>query len=340
MHGLFEKPEQEVDLENKTIVIIGGTGTLGHELCSQFLKNRSIKEIRIFSRDEFKQYNMKNTYQNDPLLKFLIGDCCNYERVLESVKGADIVIHAAALKHVAIVEENPFEAIRVNIYGTENVVKACVANKVPTLIGISTDKCVTPANLYGATKLCLEKVILYANILSNFETRSCVVRYGNVLASRGSVVPLFLKQRESGVLTITNQEMTRFTLTISDTVDLIKKCINKMTGGEIFVPIIPSYNILQLAKVIGPECQLKMIGLRQGEKLHESMISVNESNRAIKCENEGVYVIIPDSLSYDYETFRKAHQGSIQSKPFEYNSLENEYISDEKLKSLVFQTSA
>lgn len=319
--------------ENQTVTIIGGTGTLGHELCSRLLTFINVKEIRVVSRDEFKQYHMKQLF-NNPKLKFIIGDCRDFDSIVSAIKGSDIVIHAAALKHVPVVEDNPLEAIKTNIFGTENVARASVICGVKKLIGVSTDKCVAPANLYGATKLCLEKIILYANVLSNFQTKASVVRYGNVFCSRGSVVPLFLKQKASGELTVTDSRMTRFTLTIADAVELIFKAIDKTIGGEIYVPIISSYKIMDLAKLIGGDTNIKIVGIRPGEKLHECMIAEFESTRAIRCDK--FYVIYPDMSQYNPENFINAYKDGILSvKEFEYNSLENEYIDSEELKCLI-----
>lgn len=268
---------------------------------------------------------------NDQRIRYLLGDIRDYNRLLDAFRNVNIIYHAAALKQVDSIEYNPLEAIRTNIYGTENVVKAALERDVERVIGISTDKAVAPANLYGATKLCLEKIIIGGNVIGGNTTKFSILRYGNVMNSRGSVIPLFKKQKESNVLTVTHPDMTRFTLTLDEAINFVLNCTEIMIGGEIFVPKLPSYGIVQLAKVIAPKAEIKIVGIRPGEKIYESMISPHESYKALDCYD--YYVITPNlnmmkyKLNKDYRF--KCKQG------FEYNSKNNHLIEDSKLKNLI-----
>ena len=322
-------------INNKIIFITGGTGTFGHEITKIILENYQPKKLIIFSRDEFKQYNMKLLFskiKNNDRIRYFIGDVRDYDRLLTATKDVDVLFHAAAMKQVDTVEYNPFEAIKTNIYGTENVIKAAIANKIKKVIGVSTDKCVSPTNLYGATKLCLEKLIIHGNIMAGEQdTIFSVLRYGNVINSRGSVVPLFLKQKENNLFTITDPKMTRFTLTINQAINFVLNSASIMIGGEIFIPKLPSYDILQLAKVINPEAQVKVIGIRPGEKIHESMFSVNDSHNII--EKEDYFVLTSDiNFNKDYANY----YGEKMKNQYDYNSGDNTRISDEELKKLIF----
>ena len=321
-------------INNKTILITGGTGTFGHEITKVLLEQYQPKKIIIFSRDEFKQYNMKKIFPESKYkaMRYFVGDVRDYDRLLMAFSNVDVIFHAAAMKQVDTVEYNPFEAIKTNIYGTENVIKAALINKVKKVIGVSTDKCVSPTNLYGATKLCLEKLIIHGNIMAgDSETKFSVLRYGNVINSRGSVVPLFLKQKEDKCFTITDPKMTRFTLTIQQAIYFVLNSASLMIGGEIFIPKLPSYDILQLTRVIEPEAEVKIIGLRPGEKIHESMFSVNDSHNII--EKDEYYVLVPEiNISNDYISY----YGDKMNKVFDYNSGENERIEDEELKKIIF----
>ena len=254
--------------DNKKILITGGTGTLGNVLTDYFLNNTKCSKVCIFSRDEFKQHNMKLKYKNNSrydALRFFIGDIRDNERIKYACKNIDIVFHAAALKQVDAIEYNPMEAIKTNVLGTQNVIMACIENNVDQLVGISTDKCVSPVNLYGATKLCLEKLVITAYEYSAFKLKTCVLRYGNVVGSRGSVVPVFKKQNQKGTFTVTDPRMTRFTLTIDEAAKFILNCVSISKGGEIFVPKLPKYTLPQLCKVINPSNEIKIIGLRPGQ---------------------------------------------------------------------------
>jgi UDP-N-acetylglucosamine 4,6-dehydratase/5-epimerase len=265
---------------NKNILITGGTGTLGNILIEFFLTKSNCNRICIFSRDEFKQHQMKikfKDYENKKNLRFFIGDVRDIDRIEYACTDIDIVFHAAALKQVDAIEYNPMEAIKTNVLGTQNVVMACINKNVKQLVGVSTDKCVAPVNLYGATKLCLEKLIISGRKYSANKLNTCVLRYGNVIGSRGSVVPIFKNQKNEGKFTVTDKRMTRFTLTIQEACTFILNCSSIATGGEIFVPKLPKYTLPQLCKIINPDNEIIEIGLRSGEKLHESMIAEAES---------------------------------------------------------------
>lgn len=317
-------------INDKVILITGGTGTFGNKITEILLTNYSPKKLIIFSRDEFKQFNMKknfpeNKHQN---IRYFIGDVRDYERLLTATKEVDVIFHAAAMKQVDTVEYNPLEAIKTNIYGTENVIKAAINNKVKKVIGVSTDKCVCPVNLYGATKLCLEKLIIHANIMSGKDgTIFSVLRYGNVMNSRGSVIPLFQEQSKKGYFTITDENMTRFTLTIDQAINFVLNCASIMIGGEIFVPKLPSYKITQLARCINPDNEIRIIGKRPGEKLHESMISSTESYKTLILKD--YYAVLPEiNLGKNYELY---YGKDYLPENYEYSSGNNDIITDNLL---------
>jgi UDP-N-acetylglucosamine 4,6-dehydratase len=328
---LFSSVKDVID--NKVILITGGTGTFGHEITKVILENYNPKKLIIFSRDEFKQYNMKKIYPESKYnnIRYFIGDVRDYDRLMMAFQNVDIIFHAAAMKQVDTIEYNPFEAVKTNIYGTENVIKAAILNKVDRVIGVSTDKCVSPANLYGATKLCLEKLIIHGNIMvGEGNTKFCVLRYGNVINSRGSVVPLFLQQKKNKCFTITDPNMTRFTLTIQQAIYFVLNSASIMIGGEIFIPKLPSYDIVQLTRVIEPDAEIKIIGLRPGEKIHESMFSINDSHQII--EKDTYYVLTPDiNVSQSYEEY----YGKKIKECFDYNSGETTRITDHELKRII-----
>ncbi len=326
--------EVEELINGKNIFITGGTGTFGHKITEIILNNYNPNKIIIFSRDEFKQYNMKQLFQESKYnnIRYFIGDVRDYERLLTATKNVDIIFHAAAMKQVDTVEYNPLEAIKTNIYGTENVIKAAIANNVKKVIGVSTDKCVSPINLYGATKLCLEKLIIHANLMSGHNgTIFSVLRYGNVINSRGSVVPLFLKQKENNYFTITDPNMTRFTLTIEQAINFVLNSASVMIGGEVFVPKLPSYNIIQLAKCINKDAEIKIIGIRPGEKLHESMISTSESYKTLI--KDDYLVVLPEiQINKNYEE-KYGKEYRILNE--EYSSGNNELIDDNDLVKMI-----
>jgi UDP-N-acetylglucosamine 4,6-dehydratase len=321
-------------INGKNILITGGTGTFGHKITEIILNNYKPNKLIIFSRDEFKQYNMKQIFPEDKYenIRYFIGDVRDYERLLIATKNVDIIFHAAAMKQVDTIEYNPLEAIKTNIYGTENIIKVSMTNNIKKVIAVSTDKCVSPVNLYGATKLCLEKLIIHANLMSGKDgTIFSVLRYGNVINSRGSVVPLFLKQKENNCFTITDSNMTRFTLTIDQAINFVLNCASIMIGGEIFVPKLQSYNILQLAKCINKNAEIKIIGIRPGEKIHESMISTGESYKTI-IQNDYLVVLPEIKINKNYE---KKYGTNYRKPNEEYNSGNNELIDDNNLIKMI-----
>lgn len=282
-----------MDWNKKTILLIGGTGSFGQKFTEIILKRYQPKTIRIFSRDEFKQWEMKKRFNDEEHLRFFIGNVRDKARLKRVMVGADIIVHAAALKQILAIEYNPLEAIKTNIIGTANVIDAAIDSNIQKVVLISSDKAVKPVNLYGATKLCAEKLFVQANsYASKRETKFSCVRYGNAVGSRGSVISLFLEQKKKGILTITDKEMTRFWITLEEGVNLVINCIEKMKGGEVFVPKIPSMRIIDLARVIAPKAKIKIIGIRPGEKLHEVLLSSEEARHSK--EFDKYFVIEPE----------------------------------------------
>ena len=280
--------------DGKTVAITGGTGSFGKKFVETILARYRVDRLIVFSRDELKQYEMQTRFpvSRYPALRFFIGDVRDEERLVEAFRGVQYVIHAAAIKHVPIAEYNPFEAIKTNVLGAQNVIRACIKNRVKAAVALSTDKAAAPINLYGATKLCSDKLFVAANAMSGGpEPRFAVVRYGNVFGSRGSVVPLFLKQRDTGILTVTDDRMTRFSITLQDGVDFVIRTMERMGGGGIHVPKIPSYRITDVAQAIAPGNPVNKIGIRPGEKLHEVMIPEDESWHTLEFDDH--YLILP-----------------------------------------------
>lgn len=317
-------------INGKNILITGGTGSFGNKITEILFKNFSPKKIIIFSRDEFKQSEMAKKFPEDKYnIRFFIGDIRDRSRLDFAFQNVDIVFHAAALKQVPALEYNPFEAIKTNIIGTQNVIEASIFCGVSKVICISTDKCVNPANLYGSTKMCLEKLSVAGNYMSGGKTKISVLRYGNVFGSRGSVIPLFIDQAKQGFITITDETMTRFTITLECAISFVLNCASVMIGGEIFVPKLPVYNVLQIANIIGVNCEIKNIGLRPGEKIHELMIGDSESHLTIDSDDK--YVILQSSIKNKnkYELL----YGTMYCPPnWCYSSGNAELISDEKIK--------
>lgn len=280
--------------KNKTILLTGGTGSFGQKFVEIMLKKYKPKVIRIFSRDELKQWEMEKQFNNDERLRFLIGDVRDKERLERAIDGADIVVHAAALKQVPSCEYNPFEAIKTNILGAQNIIEAAINHNIDRVLALSTDKAVNPVNLYGATKMCMEKLFVAANsyVGPQRKTRMSCVRYGNVVGSRGSIIPLFKKQKETGTITITDKRMTRFWITLEQSVNFVIRSIARMRGGEIFVPKIPSMRITDIVKAIAPKNRISTIGIRPGEKLHECLITEDEARHA--CELNDYFIIEPE----------------------------------------------
>jgi UDP-N-acetylglucosamine 4,6-dehydratase len=283
-----------MDLAGKTILLTGGTGSFGHAFVDRILADHPDTTLRIFSRDELKQSEMQSRYGNHPQLRFFVGDVRNRSRLTRAMKGADIVVHAAAMKQVPACEYNPFEAVQTNVLGAQHVVDAAIDTSVEQVVALSTDKAVNPVNIYGATKLCEEKIIIQGNAYAaGSGTRLSCVRYGNVVGSRGSVVPLFRKQlAEGGSLTITDERMTRFWITLPQAVDLVEYALEHSVGGEIFIPKIPSMTVVDLATAMAPEALVEIIGIRPGEKLHEILITDDESRHTIDAGE--VYVVLPE----------------------------------------------
>ncbi|KGR76495.1 UDP-N-acetylglucosamine 4,6-dehydratase (inverting) [Ureibacillus sinduriensis] len=318
-------------LENKTVLVTGGTGSFGKKFVKKALDS-NVKKIIIFSRDELKQYEMKQEF-DDKRLRFFIGDVRDKERLQRAFDGVDYVIHAAAMKHVDACEYNPFEAVKTNIHGAQNIIEAAIDCGVEKVIALSTDKACAPVNLYGATKLASDKLFVAANsYVGEKPTRFAVVRYGNVVGSRGSVVPFFKKVRHTGVLPVTDERMTRFWITLDHGVQFVIDNLERMHGGEIFVPKIPSMRVVDLAKAIGPECKIEIIGIRPGEKLHEAMIMEDDARHTIEFENH--YIIQPE---FPFWSPKFAEGGSKLPKGFAYTSENNtEWLSIDQLKSLVY----
>ncbi len=314
-------------LNNKTILITGGTGSFGRELLEILLQYYRLKKIIIFSRDELKQFELSNKIKEikKKNIRFFIGDVRDLDRLNMALRGVDYVIHAAALKQVPAIEYNPIEAIKTNIIGAENVIKASINNKIKNVIALSTDKASSPINLYGATKLVSDKLFVSANsLVGSQKTKFSVVRYGNVMFSRGSVIPIFLDQYDKGnKFTLTSTEMTRFNITLSDGVNFVLKSLNNMKGGEIFIPKLPSYKVTDIIKAISKKPKINVIGIRPGEKIHEELISNSDS--IYTKEFKDYFIIYPS-------TFSKI----INKKSFSYNSKNNKnFLSVMQIKKLL-----
>jgi UDP-N-acetylglucosamine 4,6-dehydratase len=283
-------------LNGKTVLITGGTGSFGKKFVEMALKEYDLGKLIIFSRDELKQYEMAQVFSpaDHPCLRYFLGDVRDYQRLNEAMRGVDIVVHAAAIKHIPAAEYNPFEAIKTNVLGGQNVIQAAIEQGVEKVVALSTDKAANPVNLYGATKLCSDKLFIAGNAMAGEGGPTlAVVRYGNVAGSRGSVIPFFIKRaRQGNVLPITDKRMTRFNITLREGVDLVLHALENMHGGEIYVPKIPSYRILDVAQAVAPQADLEYIGIRPGEKLHELMIPEDEARHTMEFEDH--YIIQPD----------------------------------------------
>jgi len=322
-------------LNNKTILITGGTGSFGKKCTEIILDKYKPKKLIIFSRDELKQFEMAQVFSDKkyPCIRYFIGDVRDKERLHRAFQGVDYVIHAAALKQVPAAEYNPFEAVKTNILGAQNVIDVAIDQGVKRVLALSTDKAANPINLYGATKLCSDKLFISGNsYVGKDDTIFSVVRYGNVVGSRGSVIPFFLKQMGTGVLSITDPRMTRFWITLEQGVGFVLYCLENMVGGELFVPKLPSMNIMDLAKAIGPECRTEIIGIRPGEKLHEIMIPVDEARNTLEFSN---YYIIQPNFRF-FERRFKNDDGKPVREDFEYNSGTNtKWINIEQLNEMI-----
>ncbi|MET3874865.1 MULTISPECIES: UDP-N-acetylglucosamine 4,6-dehydratase (inverting) [Chitinophaga] len=327
-----------LDLNNKSILITGGTGSFGKAFTKTVLKKwPNIRRLVIFSRDEQKQFQMAQDYpiSQYPMIRFFIGDVRDFERVKRALKGIDYVIHAAAMKHVPIAEYNPSECIKTNIIGAENIINACLETEVEKVVALSTDKAAAPINLYGATKLASDKLFIAANNIRGYNPiKFSVVRYGNVMGSNGSVIPFFLKKRKEGALPITDEKMTRFNISLDEGVQMVLHALETAWGGELFVPKIPSYKVTDVAEAIGPECKKEVIGIRPGEKIHEEMITSSDSYTTYDLGT--YYAILPQVARWDLNDFIKQFNAVKVEEGFQYNSGQNtEWLSVEEIRALV-----
>ena len=324
-------------MRNKVVLITGGTGSFGKSFVNYAL-TKQVKKIIIFSRDELKQFELRKKFNNKNLkkLRFFLGDVRDYERLSYAFKQVDIVVHAAALKQIDTCEYNPFEAIKTNIIGAQNVISASLEAKVSKVIALSTDKASSPINLYGATKLASDKLFIAANYhRGKSGQKFSVVRYGNVFNSRGSVVPVFLKKvKTNEKFEITHEDMTRFNITLNQGVDFVGRCLNIMEGGELFVPKLPSFKVMDLAKAIDKNKKIKIIGIRPGEKIHEEMISDNESNPVI--DMKSYYVVLPDMKKTSWSAEKYLKLGKKLKNKFSYRSDKNiNYLTIKELSKLI-----
>ncbi|MEO1621693.1 MAG: UDP-N-acetylglucosamine 4,6-dehydratase (inverting) [Cyanobacteria bacterium J06632_3] len=324
--------------QDSTILITGGTGSFGKQFVSTILARfPGIKRLVIYSRDELKQFEMAQQFpmSKHPGIRYFIGDVRDRKRLVRAMEGIDIVVHAAALKHVPVAEYNPMEFIKTNVLGAENVIESAMDAGIQKVVALSTDKAAAPINLYGATKLCSDKLFVAANNIRGRRNLSfSVVRYGNVLGSRGSVIPFFLKKRKDGVLPITHPEMTRFNISLAEGVDMVNWAIEQSLGGEILVPRIPSYRITDVAEAIGPDCEHPVIGIRPGEKIHEEMITVSDSFTTV--DLGPYYAVLPTQGNYDVEKYCAMTGANPVEPGFSYNSGTNQrFLSVAELRSLI-----
>lgn len=329
-----------LDLNGKSILITGGTGSLGKQLTKTILERwPKVKRLVIFSRDEQKQFQMNMEYPSVPggNIRYFIGDVRDVDRLKKAFKGVNYIIHAAAMKHVHIAEYNPIECVKTNVLGAENVINAALDTGVENVVALSTDKAAAPINLYGATKLCSDKLFVAANNIKGFNNiKFSVVRYGNVMGSNGSVIPFFLQKKKQGVLPITDANMTRFNISLQEGADLVLHALEHAWGGEIFVPKIPSYKITDVAKAIGPECKIDVVGIRPGEKVHEEMIT--ESDSFSTYDLGKYYAILPQVTNWNLQDYIKEFKAEKVKEGFKYNSGQNsEWINVEQMRELIKQ---
>jgi len=309
-----------MEWNKKVVLVTGGTGSFGKKLIKILVEEYHPAKIIVFSRDELKQHEMRTSGYNHPSIRYFIGDVRDRERLSRAFYGVNVVVHAAALKQVPACEYNPMEAIKTNILGSSNVADAAIENGVEKVLALSTDKAVNPINLYGATKLAAEKLLIQSNAYAGGRnTRIACTRYGNVVGSRGSVVPLFIQQRPSGRLTITDERMTRFWISLEQGVRFVIRCIEQMQGGEVFVPKIPSMNMMDLARAVAPEAEVDIIGIRPGEKLHETLISEDEARTTVELPD--MYVVQPASAMWFGHAWEE--QGKPLPDGFRYSSNNN-----------------
>jgi len=313
-----------MDWKNKTVLITGGTGSFGKKFVEMALEKYRPKKVIVYSRDELKQHEMRSQWddsQPDSPIRYFVGDVRDKERLYRAMQGVDVVIHAAALKQVPACEYNPFEAVKTNVLGTKNVIDAAIDAGVERILALSTDKAVNPVNLYGATKLVGEKILVQGNSYAGSRpTRFSCVRYGNVVGSRGSVVQVFKKQAETGCVTVTDERMTRFWITLEQGVDFVIRCLSLMYGGEVFVPKLPSMRVTDLAKAVAPDCQIRIVGIRPGEKIHESLLSDDEVHHTV--EHDGMYIVKPLFPWWGKDNWK---DGRALQEGFIYRSDENDH---------------
>lgn len=329
---------KNMDLNGKSILITGGTGSLGKELTKTILHRwPQIKRLVIYSRDEQKQFQMAQEYPEKtyPAIRYFIGDVRDLDRLKRAFTGVDYVIHAAAMKHVHIAEYNPDECIKTNVGGAENVIKACLSSNVTRVVALSTDKACAPINLYGATKLTSDKLFIAANnIRGKQDIKFSVVRYGNVMGSNGSVIPFFMEKKKNNIIPITDERMTRFNISLQGGVDMVLHALEHAWGGELFVPKIPSYKILDVAEAIAPECEKQVVGIRPGEKIHEEMITYSDSFTTYDLGK--YFVVLPQVTSWNLEDFIQNFDAKLVPEGFHYSSDNNtEWETVESLRSLI-----
>lgn len=325
-------------LSDHSILVTGGTGSFGKAFVRTVLqRDNPVRRLVVYSRDELKQFEMAQVFpqREYPGIRYFIGDIRDEARLRRALEGVDIVVHAAALKQVPAAEYNPFEAIKTNVLGAQNLIEACLDSGVKTVVALSTDKAAAPINLYGATKLCSDKLFVAANnIRGKRDIRFSVVRYGNVMGSRGSVIPFFMEKRKTGVLPITDPAMTRFNISLAEGVNMVLWAIERARGGEIFVPKIPSYRITDVATAVAPECRQEVVGVRPGEKIHEEMITASDSFYTVDLGK--YYAILPASAPYTVKDYCAAMQARPVAAGFSYNSGANpDFLSVDQLRALI-----
>lgn len=325
-------------LNNKSLLITGGTGSFGKYFVKKILlKYPKIKRLIIFSRDELKQFEMSKEFTTEkyPCLRYFLGDIRDNKRLRTAFEGIDIVVHAAALKQVPTAEYNPMEYIKTNVIGAQNIIESAIEKNVKKVIALSTDKAASPINLYGATKLCSDKLFIAANnYVGKKNVSFSIVRYGNVMGSRGSIIPIFINDAKTGTLKITDNRMTRFNLSLNESFELVLNSIKKSIGGEIFVPKIPSYKILDLANAIGPSCKKIEIGIRPGEKIHEEMITMSDSYTTY--DTGKFFIILPSNNPELIKRFKKSYKIKKVKENFSYNSFTNkEFLNIKEIRKLI-----
>lgn len=324
-------------MDGQTLLITGGTGSFGKKFVEKVLLEYRPKKLIVFSRDELKQHDMRQRFPDtgDSPMRYFIGDVRDRERLYRAFNDVDIVVHAAALKQVPACEYNPLEAINTNVLGAANVIDAAIDRGVQKVIALSTDKAANPVNLYGATKLCSDKLFVAGNsYVGGHQTKFSVVRYGNVLGSRGSVIPFFLKMQKTGKLPVTDERMTRFWLTLEQGVEFVIKSLSRMNGGEIFVPKIPSMRVVDVARAINPTCDLEIVGIRPGEKLHEVMVPEDDARHTL--EYDDYFAILPTFQDWDRDAFVRVNGGELCPSGFRYSSDSNaKWLSPSELQEMI-----